>query len=112
MKTNHVDEPFVTMAEVDEGWEHDEETGGLVRMLRADEHTQIGLWKPGPVAGTAIVFEPPVSETFVVLSGTGQLEIENGGVLELRPGVIVSLPRGLRTRWVVDEDFEELWVYS
>ena len=30
-----------------EDWEYDEETGGLVHLLRADEAVQAGLWKPG-----------------------------------------------------------------
>ena len=33
-----------------EDWEYDEETGGLVHLLRADDAVQAGLWKPGETA--------------------------------------------------------------
>jgi uncharacterized cupin superfamily protein len=112
MAARRADEPFVTHASLDEGWEHDDETSGWVRMVHEDARTQIGLWKPGALAGSAIEFEPPVHETFVVLGGSGELRVDDGELIELRPGAIVSLPRGCRTRWVVDEDFRELWVYS
>ena len=34
-----------------EDWEYDEETGGLVHLLRADDAVQAGLWKPGKTTG-------------------------------------------------------------
>jgi len=93
-------------------WEHDEETGGLVHMLRAEDGIQAGLWKPGPVAGTPIEVELEADETFLVLDGTGELRVDGGEALELRAGVLVSLRKGARTRWIVDEAFREFWVYS
>jgi uncharacterized cupin superfamily protein len=95
-----------------EDWEHDEETGGLVHMLREDDTVQVGLWRPGPVAGTAIEFELEADETLLVLAGSGSLQIDGAAPLELIPGVIVSLPSGAHTEWLVDEAFRELWVYS
>lgn len=95
----------------DEGWEHDEETGGLVRMVRSDDPIFVGLWKPGPVAGATIEFELAANETLLVLAGRGELRVNDGEPIELRSGVIVSLERGCRTRWVVDEQFRELWLY-
>jgi uncharacterized cupin superfamily protein len=32
--------------------------------------------------------------------------------MRLEPGVMVSLRKGSKTRWLVDEAFKELWVYS
>jgi hypothetical protein len=32
-------------------WEHDDETGGLVHMLREDAAVHAGLWKPGQMVG-------------------------------------------------------------
>jgi hypothetical protein len=31
-------------------WEHDEETGGLVHMIRSVDAIQVGLWKSGKIA--------------------------------------------------------------
>jgi uncharacterized cupin superfamily protein len=93
-------------------WEHDDETGGLVHMLRITDTVQIGLWKPGPMADTPIEVELEADETLLVLGGTGRLRIDGAAPHELRPGDIVSVPKGARTSWVVDEAFRELWVYS
>jgi uncharacterized cupin superfamily protein len=102
---------FVSRVEADD-WEHDEETGGLVHLLRADEAVQAGLWKPGAVAGRVIHVELVADETLLVLEGSGQLQVDGGPSLELRSGDMVSLRKGARTRWVVDAAFREFWVYS
>ncbi|HEY2373551.1 MAG TPA: cupin domain-containing protein [Gaiellaceae bacterium] len=80
-------------------------------MVRTDDRVQVGLWKPGPVAGVAIEYELAADETLVVLEGSGELRVNDGAPIELRPGIIVSLSRGCRTRWIVDGDFRELWIY-
>ena len=102
---------FVSRVEADD-WEHDEETGGLVHLLRADEAVQAGLWKPGPVAEEVIEVQLVADETLLVLEGCGRLQIDDGPTLELRPGDMLSLPKGARTTWVVDAAFREFWVYS
>jgi uncharacterized cupin superfamily protein len=102
---------FVSRVEADD-WQHDEETGGLVHLLRADETVQVGLWKPGAVAGKPIDVELVADETLLVLDGSGQLQVDGGPTLELRAGDMISLQKGARTRWVVDAAFREFWVYS
>jgi uncharacterized cupin superfamily protein len=102
---------FVSSLDAD-AWEHDEETGGLVHLLRSDEAVQAGLWKPGAVAGTVIELELVADETLLVLAGSGQLQVDSGPTLELSPGDMVSLQKGARTKWVVDEAFREFWVYT
>ena len=102
---------FVSSLDADV-WEDDEETGGLVHLLRADEAVQAGLWKPGAVAGKVIEIELVADETLLVLAGTGQLQVDSGPTFELSPGDMVSLRRGARTKWVVDEAFREFWVYT
>jgi uncharacterized cupin superfamily protein len=102
---------FVSRVDADD-WEVDEETGGLVLFLRADGDVQAGLWKPGPLAGSAIDLTLAAHETFLVLEGNGQIEVDDGPPLRLEPGVMVSLRKGSKTRWLVDEAFKELWVYS
>jgi uncharacterized cupin superfamily protein len=102
---------FVSRVEADD-WEHDEETGGLVHLLRADEAVQAGLWKPGAVAGKVIEVKLAADETLLVLDGSGRLQVDGGPTLELRAGDMVSLQKGARTKWVVDAAFREFWVYS
>ncbi len=102
---------FLSRADADD-WEVDEETGGLVHFLRADGDVEAGLWKPGPLAGTFIDLTLAAHETFLVLEGSGQIEVDGGSPLRLEPGVMVSLRKGSKTRWLVDEAFKELWVYS
>jgi uncharacterized cupin superfamily protein len=93
-------------------WEHDEETGGLVHLLRADEAVQAGLWKPGGRAGEPIDLELVAHETVLVLEGNGELRIDGGPPIDLRPGTMISIRKGAKTSWIVDEDFKEFWVYS
>jgi uncharacterized cupin superfamily protein len=102
---------FVGRAEA-EDWEYDAETGGLVHLLRFDDRVQAGLWKPGDAAGKQIEVELMADETLLVLSGSGRLRIDGREELELRPGDMISLGKGAKTVWVVDEDFKEFWVYS
>jgi uncharacterized cupin superfamily protein len=103
--------PVVTHVDVGDGWEPDEETGGLVRMVWAGS-VMVGLWKPNGAAGTKIEYQLDAEETLVVLRGGGELRVDDGEPIELRPGVVVSLSRGSRLSWLVDDEFRELWVYS
>jgi uncharacterized cupin superfamily protein len=93
-------------------WEHDDETGGLVHLLHSGDSVEVGLWRPGATANTAIEVTLQAHETLLVLSGKAQLQVNDDPPRELRPGDIVSLPRGARTRWVVDDAFSEVWIYS
>jgi uncharacterized cupin superfamily protein len=101
----------VAHVDVADGWEPDEETGGLVRMVRAGP-VMVGLWKPNGAAGKKIEYELDAEETLVVLQGSGELRVDDGEPIELTPGVVVSLSRGARLSWLVDDEFRELWVYS
>jgi uncharacterized cupin superfamily protein len=102
---------FISRTDAEE-WEHDEETGGLVHLLRAGNDVQAGLWKPGDMAGKRMDVELVADETLLVLAGTGELRVDGGAPLILRPGDMVSLRKGARTSWVVDAEFREFWVYS
>jgi uncharacterized cupin superfamily protein len=109
--TSRDDSVFVARAGAEE-WEYDAETGGLVHLVRFDDRVQAGLWKPGEAAGKQIEVELLADETFLVLAGSGTLRIDGREALELRPGDMISLGKGTKTVWVVDEDFREFWVYS
>jgi uncharacterized cupin superfamily protein len=101
----------VTHVDVEDGWEPDEETGGLVHMVRA-EPVMVGLWKPNGVAGRKIEYVLDADETLVVLNGSGEVRVDRGEPISLHPGVVVSLLRGCHLSWLVDDEFRELWIYS
>lgn len=103
--------PVVTHVDIGDGWEPDEETGGLVRMVREDSSVMVGLWKPNGAAGRKIEYVLDGDETFVVLSGSGEVRVDQGDPIPLRPGVVVSLSRGCHLSWLVGEEFRELWIY-
>jgi uncharacterized cupin superfamily protein len=92
-------------------WEHDEETGGQVAMLVDSPAVQAGLWRPGRSGLGPIEVDLDRTEIILVLSGNGQLEVDDGEPLRLTTGRAVRIGAGARTRWVVDQDFSELWFY-
>jgi uncharacterized cupin superfamily protein len=94
-----------------QAWEHDEETGGQVAMLVDTATVQAGLWKPGRSGLGPIDVDLEHTEVILVLSGTGQLEVDDAAPLTLTTGRAVRIGAGARTRWVVDEEFSELWLY-
>ena len=102
----------VTDLDVEEGWDSDDETGGLVRLVRESDAVTVGLWKPNGAAGTRIEYRLDADETLVVLRGSGEVRVDGGEPIQLRPGVVVSLPRGCELSWLVDGEFRELWIYS
>lgn len=101
----------MTHVDVDAGWEQDEETGGLVRMVREDP-VLVGLWKPNGAAGRRIEYVLDSDETLVVLKGNGEIRVDRGEPIALCPGAVLSLPRGCHLSWLVDDEFRELWIYS
>ena len=104
--------PSVTHIDAGEGWEPDAETGGLVQVVRVSDSATVGLWKPNGATGARIEYRLDADETLVVLRGSGEVRVDGGEPIQLRPGLVVSLPRGCQLSWLVDEDFRELWVYS
>lgn len=92
-------------------WEHDEETGGQVAMLVDSPAVQAGLWRPGRSGLGPIDVDLHHTEIILVLSGHGQLQVDDGEPLELTTGRAARIDAGARTRWVVDEEFTELWLY-
>lgn len=104
--------PLVTHVDADDGWERDEETGGLVLMVRDGGSVTVGLWKPNDAAGRRIEYVLDGDGTLVVLRGRGEVCVDHGEPIALRPGAVLSVSRGCHLSWRVDEDFRELWVYS
>lgn len=67
---------------------------------------EMGLWEIGP----GIDEDVEVDEVFLVLSGAGTVEFADSTTIELRPGVLVRLRAGDRTRWHVVERLRKLYL--
>jgi uncharacterized cupin superfamily protein len=92
-------------------WQHDDETPGQVAMLVDTPGVQAGLWKPGPRGRGPFEVDLEHTEVLLILSGTGQLEVDGQAPVELTPGLAAKIEVGAHTRWVVDSEFTELWFY-
>ena len=67
---------------------------------------EVGLWGMEP----GVDQDTEVDEVFVVLTGRGTVEFEDGEVVELAPGVAVRLRAGERTTWTVTETLRKVYV--
>jgi uncharacterized cupin superfamily protein len=67
---------------------------------------EVGVWEHG--AGVSVDTE--VDEVFVVISGRGRVTCDQGGVIELAPGVVGFLTAGARTRWEITEPLRKVWI--
>ncbi|MGG5258730.1 cupin domain-containing protein [Phycicoccus avicenniae] len=77
-----------------------------VRTLAALGDVEVGVWEM--TAGTARDTE--TDEVFVVLSGAGTVEFEDGETIDLGPGTAVRLRAGERTTWTVTATLRKVWV--
>lgn len=76
------------------------------RVLDDRDRTELGVWEMTPGVATDV----EVDEVFVVLFGDATLEHEDGGEpLELRPGSVVRLAAGSRTRWTVRSTLRKVY---
>ncbi len=80
-------------------------TAGLA-VLHDGPGPEVGVWEL--TRGT--VTDVEADEVFVVLAGRGRVELEDGSTLELRPGAVVRLEAGDRTRWVVEETLRKVYL--
>ena len=68
---------------------------------------QVGIWEITP----GVVTDVEADEFFVVLAGQATLTIEDDGtVIYLRPGSLVRLSAGMRTRWHVTETLRKVYL--
>ncbi|MGA7396757.1 MAG: cupin domain-containing protein [Solirubrobacterales bacterium] len=76
-------------------------------LVETKEGSESGLWRctPGTVTDTE------VNESFLVLTGKGTLEFEDGRTIDLAPGVTVSFEGGEKTTWTVKETIlKAFWI--
>jgi hypothetical protein len=67
---------------------------------------ELGVWTLEP----GVVTDVEIDETFVVIAGRGTLEIKGGPAEELRPGILMSLTAGMRTRWTITETLRKVYL--
>ena len=80
------------------------ETGD--RALGSVAGTEVGVWE----IGEGTVRDVEVDEIFVVLSGSGAVEFEDGERIVLGPGVAVRLRAGERTVWEIASPLRKVYV--
>lgn len=68
--------------------------------------TDIGIWQI--TAGH--VTDTEADEVFIVLSGRGQVEFDDGSVLTLAPGTAARLRAGERTTWIITETLRKIYI--
>jgi uncharacterized cupin superfamily protein len=85
------------------------EGGSTQRLIsRLDAPALVAVW----VAEPGVFAHPggPGGETFVVVTGSGEIEIDGLGTHELSPGVIVVVPPDTASRLTVREPLRKLAV--
>ncbi|HET9125858.1 MAG TPA: cupin domain-containing protein [Solirubrobacteraceae bacterium] len=73
-----------------------------------DGTVESGVWEITPGVSTDV----EAAELFLVVSGRAIVEIENGPVLELAPGIVGSFAGGERTVWRVRETLRKLYTVA
>lgn len=67
---------------------------------------EVGVWEHS--VGTSTDVE--VEEVFVVLEGAGTVTCDDGGRIDLAPGVVGLLPMGAKTTWTITEPLRKVWI--
>jgi uncharacterized cupin superfamily protein len=67
---------------------------------------EVGVWEHS--VGTSTDVE--VEEVFVVLEGKGTVICDEGGRIDLAPGVVGLLPMGAKTTWTITEPLRKVWI--
>ncbi|MET0642030.1 MAG: cupin domain-containing protein [Jiangellaceae bacterium] len=74
--------------------------------LSDEAGVELGVWE----ITSGIVTDIEADEVFVVLSGRGRLEFDDGTSTALAAGIVVRLRAGDRTRWIVYETLRKIYV--
>lgn len=67
---------------------------------------EVGVWEHS--MGTSTDVE--VEEVFVVLEGEGTVTCNQGGRINLAPGVVGLLPNGAQTTWTITKPLRKVWI--
>ncbi|MFC5677408.1 cupin domain-containing protein [Aeromicrobium endophyticum] len=74
--------------------------------LADDAGVELGIWE----ITSGVVTDVEVDEVFVVLSGRGRVEFEDGSSIALAAGTVARLRAGDRTHWIVYETLRKIYV--
>lgn len=74
--------------------------------LHSDAGVEVGIWE----ITSGVVTDIEVDEVFVVLSGRGRLEFEDGSGILMAAGTVVLLKAGDRTKWFIYETLRKVYV--
>ena len=72
----------------------------------AEGDMEVGVWEHS--VGTSTDVE--VEEVFVVLEGEGTVTCDEGGRIDLAPGVVGLLPMGATTTWTITKPLRKVWI--
>lgn len=67
---------------------------------------EVGVWEHS--VGTSTDVE--VEEVFIVLEGEGTVVDDDGGRIDLAPGVVGLLPMGAKTTWTITKPLRKVWI--
>jgi uncharacterized cupin superfamily protein len=76
------------------------------RLLGGVGNTEIGIHEITP----GMARDVECDEVFVVLSGRGSVEFQDGEVVPLSPGTVVRLHKGDRTIWHIAETLRKVYI--
>ena len=102
---------FVSTTSTDE-WEFDPEVDGDLHMLCSAGDVEAGMSRFTGATDKPVTYTPPKRETLIVLEGEARVELAGGPTLELKPGVMASIPAGTETTWHITPPFKEFWVIA
>ena len=74
--------------------------------LHTHDGVELGIWE----ITSGVVTDVEADEVFVVLSGRGRVEFEDGSSIALGTGTVVRLRAGDRTHWIVYETLRKIYV--
>lgn len=76
-------------------------------LLESDDGHTSGLWRLTP----GVVTDTEVEEAFLVITGRGRIEFEDGSEVELEPGSTHRFEGGEKTTWTITETLlKAYWV--
>lgn len=76
-------------------------------LAESKEGAESGLWRCTP----GVVTDTEVEESFLVITGKGSIEFEDGSTIELEPGVTHRFAGGEKTKWTVTETIlKAFWI--
>ena len=106
--------PGVFTSDLDaEDWKTLPEVRGseIHELVESDDYSA-GLWRVPGEGTMTFRWSAPARDTFLVLEGSARIEIDDGPVLEVKTGSIVSVPPGTAATWHVTKPYKDLFVIA